>query len=222
MRFHRPARRIALGLGAAGIALGSGGLAIAATALIQPAGALSVQVPAVAVREQNVNAAGRIRVALPKTSVGVNGTVDVGNLPENSTGQLEVAPSAAPAPGVPHLVKFGPWVQINNGQTVTVADVTGSGVFSGLHLASSLNGQPGNGLVTVSVDGVSVFSWDVGWANYTGTGGALSGATFAGLDYINYFPPKGLAFGKSLVVTVTNNNGGSASYWADVWYATKG
>ena len=123
MRFHRPARRIALGLGAAGIALGSGGLAVAATALIQPAGALSVQVPAVAVREQNVNAAGRIRVALPKTSVGVNGSVSVNNLPENSAGALEVAPQSTGANAPDQYTTASG----NNGGTYTVLPPPPSG-----------------------------------------------------------------------------------------------
>ena len=123
MRFHRPARRIALGLGAAGIALGSGGLAIAATALIQPAGALSVQVPAVAVREQNVNSAGRIRVALPKTSVGVNGSVSVNNLPENSAGALKVAPQSTGANAPDQYTTASG----NNGGTYTVLPPPPSG-----------------------------------------------------------------------------------------------
>ncbi|MHB1712891.1 MAG: hypothetical protein ACYCV7_16095, partial [Acidimicrobiales bacterium] len=64
-------------IGLAGILAGSallaagGGLGVAALASAQTAGALSAQLPAVGVREQNVNSAGRIRVALPKGSVNV-------------------------------------------------------------------------------------------------------------------------------------------------------
>ena len=94
MRFPQLTHRVALGMGAIGLVLASGGAATAAVSAIQPAGALSAQVPAVGVREQNVNSAGRIRVALPKNSIGVNGSVSVSNLPENSAGHLETSPAA--------------------------------------------------------------------------------------------------------------------------------
>ena len=186
MRFHRPARRIALGLGAAGIALGSGGLAIAATALIQPAGALSVQVPAVAVREQNVNAAGRIRVALPKTSVGVNGSVSVNNLPLNSAGRLQTQNGT----GEPHFVVSG-----QDGITAPVDIVNvqnSSGTLTALEVnsASTSGGAyPANvARVTVLVDG------HVAMTQTTGGGCCWMSTPDWGWDFSGGSPSYGLGF----------------------------
>ena len=123
----RPTRHLALGLGAAGLVLGASGASVAATALIQPAGALSVQVPAVAVREQNVNAAGRIRVALPKTSVGVNGSVSVSNLPLNSAGRLQTQNGS----GIQQFATTQNGDPVNPGSTVDIVNVQGQGRFQG-------------------------------------------------------------------------------------------
>ena len=226
MRFHRPARRIALGLGAAGIALGSRGLAIAATALIQPAGALSVQVPAVAVREQNVNAAGRIRVALPKTSVGVNGSVNVSNLPVTSAGRLQTQNGT----GQPHQAGVGPWVVIPYGQSVTVLDVAGSGTFTGLRAVSNPNSASGytDGLVTVTIDGQIAFQNNISaGAIWSPGGGDLRGGVLGGgnIFAMQYDPPIPLSYHKSLVVTIsaaTHRSSGANMFWADVWYTTGG
>ncbi|MHB1712491.1 MAG: hypothetical protein ACYCV7_14010 [Acidimicrobiales bacterium] len=121
-------------IGLAGIVAGSallaggGGLGVAALASAQPAGALTGQLPAVGVREQNVNSAGRIRVALPSGGVGVNGnvsvnnfpktqavngTVNVGNLPVKN-GQVQVSSSGgAAAPATP--TSYGSVVSCGNG-----------------------------------------------------------------------------------------------------------
>ena len=221
MRFHRPARRIALGLGAAGIALGSGGLAIAATALIQPAGALSVQVPAVAVREQNVNAAGRIRVALPKTSVGVNGSVSVKNLPVNSAGRLQTQNGA----GVTAMAS-GAYTVPASSNPVTVLDVSGSGTFESMNVMAYNQYWPNDYFsVAVFTDGVLAFDRNVGalccWA--------LSPSVFSEAQPNNfrsmYFnaPDGGFAFHHSLqveILNVTPNTPSSFSGVYHIWYST--
>ena len=217
MRFHRPARRIALGLGAAGIALGSGGLAIAATALIQPAGALSVQVPAVAVREQNVNSAGRIRVALPKTSVGVNGTVDVGNFPK-SIHQSSYQAAAG--------------LQLNSGQSRTVLNVSGPGVLKGAILSDFTGAAYCYSIIT---DGNVVASGDTGTAAYLG-GFSNNGMYRSVWDpqasgrfptlvkgwATEFTPPGGLPFQHSLQVVLSGcpyiSQAQSGSY--SIWYTT--
>ena len=150
MRFHRPARRIALGLGAAGLVLGASGATAAATDLIQPAGALSVQVPAVAVREQNVNSAGRIRVALPKGGVGVNGSVAVSNLPVNSAGRVQTQNGN----GTAELAQTSWGATFSSAPTVLV-DVTGSGIFKGANLSDFAN----NNCLAIqgSIDGMGFY-----------------------------------------------------------------
>ncbi len=211
MRFHRPARRIALGLGAAGIALGSGGLAIAATALIQPAGALSVQVPAVAVREQNVNAAGRIRVALPKTSVGVNGSVSVSNLPVNSAGRVQVQNGN----GTPGYQRFGPWVNLPGGDaTTTVGSVSGKGILRGMEISISpyygSSAEPA-GYVNLYVDGKVVYSVDVAWGQSINGDNPAVGEGHLGQNggnsSLHFFPPGGYAFGQGVQVQFFNYTG---------------
>ena len=227
MRFHRPARRIALGLGAAGLVLGASGATAAATDLIQPAGALSVQVPAVAVREQNVNSAGRIRVALPKGGVGVNGSVAVSNLPVNSAGRLRTAPSSG---GTSYGARSGPWFQVSASSPVTLTDVQGRGVFhgvvmvvgTGLGNGSGFNcGQPG-GFVTVTIDGHVAFDGDGCWGadGYYGASSALGGSNNGSSGELHFFPPGGMAFQKSLVVTVSGDSGVAAQVWAQAYYTT--
>jgi hypothetical protein len=199
MRFHRPARRIALGLGAAGIALGASGATAAATALIQPAGALSVQVPAVAVREQNVNAAGRIRVALP------NGTVNVGNLPVNSAGRVQVSTGPATAASVPHEAMQSPLIP--NGATVTVVSLSGPGVFTGLE-ESNVNGAAGCLNATITIDGNAVFNDGSSGLNGGAPGGFLQSPYWGGQAGNFYFyPPNGMNFARSFLYTQTNHCG---------------
>ncbi len=208
----RPTRHLALGLGAAGIALGSGGLAVAATALIQPAGALSVQVPAVAVREQNVNAAGRIRVALPKAGVGVNGSVSVNNLPENSAGQMQTASNLNQTS---HEIEWGTGNITSTPQTAL--NVSGAGVFDGFEVAT---GSQSALVVSVKIDGNTVF--------YDGTNGAgccLGGSTPVwgsnSPSEMYFYPRIGLPFEHSLVVTIALNYGPATGANGRFWYQTQ-
>ncbi|MHB1787588.1 MAG: hypothetical protein ACYCS7_15920, partial [Acidimicrobiales bacterium] len=80
--------------------------------------------------------AGRIRVALPSTGVGVNGNVSVSNLPTNAAGRVQVQNGT----GEPHQAQSGPWVTLKPGQIVTVANVTGAGEFDGLFAAQTVPG----------------------------------------------------------------------------------
>ncbi len=188
--------------------IAGGGIGVAAVAALSPAGALSVQVPAVAVREQNVNAAGRIRVALPKTSVGVNGSVSVSNLPLDSAGRLQTQNAS------------GPWHQAFGGSSnvgsnpVTVASVTGAGVFKGFQLAiaNATNGYA-NVYVTIYADGQVVFSRSVFaficcWPS-TPTMGAEN---LPNARSMWFYPPGGIRFTKSLRITLQqpNQNGGQS------------
>ncbi len=158
--------------------------------------------------------------SLPPVNVSVSNTptVNVGNLPENSAGQLRVT-SGGPA-GTALQSGVGPWYGVNPGQTVTIANVSGSGTFTGLTARASAYGSPEPGIVTVIADGSTAFTWNIGWYPYTGAGGALSGWQSSGMGGINYFPPEAISFQKSLVVVIQNYTGATVWYWSDVWYTT--
>ncbi|MHB1711054.1 MAG: hypothetical protein ACYCV7_06590 [Acidimicrobiales bacterium] len=228
-------------IGLAGIVAGSallaggGGLGVVALASAQPAGALSAQLPAVGVREQNVNSAGRIRVALPSGGVGVNGsvsvsnfpktqgvngTVNVGNLPLNSAGQLKVTSGAATASGVPHQASVGPWLGLSPRQIATIVNVTGSGTFTGLRALTQNSGT--DCWVQVTIDGHVPFSQACSWGAYYAPGsGPMSGGIVPGNGYeINYNPSVPLTYSKSLMVTIQNSGANGDGFWADAWYTT--
>ena len=232
MRFPRLTHRVALGMGAIGLVLASGGAATAAVSAIQPAGALSAQVPAVGVREQNVNSAGRIRVALPKGSIGVNGSVSVSNLPENSAGRVKVQNGS------------GAWHQVFGGASNVgstphpVVSVSGAGTFKGLQM--SIQGVGTNGInnvyVTVVADGQVVFSRS--WFAYvccwssTPVMGATSPnasiATPAATGMLGhsasmwFYPPGGIAFSHSLQIDVSQPGAtGGQSDDVFAWYSAR-
>ena len=199
MRFPKLSRHAALGLGAMGLVIASSGVTALASNLASPAGALSVQVPAVAVREQNVNAAGRIRVALPKTSVGVNGSVSVNNLPENSSGRLQV--SAQPATG--GFARVSDQVLSGNGAPDTVVNYTGSGVLTAMQFWGWFGtaSTPGDWCVNVYADGNPAFSdciFNVATAFSTPFYGG--GSTVGGHHYLYFSPAAGVPFEHSLVI----------------------
>jgi hypothetical protein len=209
MRPRQLSKRLALGAGALGMVLTGGGVATAALSAIQPVGALTAQVPAVAVREQNVNSAGRIRVALPKNGVGVNGSVSVNNfptsmsvnnLPVNAAGRLRTQPAAAASQVPDH---FYTSVNLNN-SSATPVDLTGSGKLR----ACEVEGQGGPQVnVAVLVDGAIVWNastsggccWastpDFGWT----TGGGGQPVTW-------YAPPGGISFQHSLQIVVSSSS----------------
>ena len=224
----RLTRHLALGLGAVGLALGASGASVAATALVQPAGALSVQVPAVAVREQNVNAAGRIRVALPKTSVGVNGSVSVSNLPLNSAGRIQTQNGS----GIQQLATTQNGDPVNPGSTVDIVNVQGQGRFQGFDIGTS--GPAGGGYVQVLIDGHLVYADGIGVpATTDGGGNGTSNTGCCGLGIpgvwgtvttdglgVYFLPPGGFTYHHSLVVLVGNGTSSSFGITGRVWYTT--
>ncbi len=219
MRFPRLTHRLALGMGAIGLVLASGGAAAAAVSAIQPAGALSAQVPAVGVREQNVNSAGRIRVALPKGSLGVNGSVSVSNLPENSAGRVKVS---AGAPGEPYTAVFGGTVP-DNGQPTTLVSLAGRGMLKGL-VAGNVSGDS-NEIFILTIDGHTIlndgqngYAW-LGDSSFWG-GNSSAPADCSSCYAMHFFPPGGLAFSKSLVLQAMPTQGHADTTYARVLYTT--
>ncbi|MHB1711052.1 MAG: hypothetical protein ACYCV7_06580 [Acidimicrobiales bacterium] len=214
-------------IGLAGILAGSalvaggGGLGVAALASAQPAGALSAQLPAVGVREQNVNSAGRIRVALPKGGVGVNGNVNVSNFPKTQAVKVtNFPPSGAAGTGVPHMATQGPWFTLNPGQTSTLVNVTGSGTFIGLTAAVDSTAGP-DCWVHATIDGNTVFTGNCSWGVYNS--GIYGGTSVYGSREVHFTPPTPMKYSKSLVVTITSVATTSPNqYWASAWYTTNG
>ncbi|MHB1786326.1 MAG: hypothetical protein ACYCS7_09265 [Acidimicrobiales bacterium] len=178
--------------------------------MIQPAGALSAQVPAVGVREQNVNSAGRIRVALPKTGVGVNGSVSVSNLPVNSAGRVQTQNGT------------GQPLQFNGSQSVgtnpvTMLQVAGAGVFQGIMVTEDSGAVPN---VIVTIDGRVAFNRSTAgsgccWINSPEWGSAL---TPAGFNSMYFTPNPGFSFHKSLTITVSNTNNKTGNFTWRGWY----
>lgn len=191
-----------LGIGAAvGItAFGPAHVAAAATARTAP----------VPVIEQNLNSAGRIRVALP------GGFADT-----------------AGGPG--YLIQT-PWQSDCNGCWITPWSATGPGIFRGmaLDISSFCNyncGPAEDGLVQVIVDGQQVFYMWFSWAGGTwDTTGSILGGTFQSpcgqCSTMHWFPPGGITFQHSLQVMLMPSaccglsGANTAAYFGQVWYTT--
>ena len=205
--------------------VGGAGAGTAALALSHSAGALSLQAPAIAVREQNVNSAGRIRVALPSGGVGVNGTVavsnfpktvNVGNLPTNAAGRVQTQNGRGASE---YASGYTPGLA--EGHSVTIANVTGTGVFKGVEMGTDANSPFAR--VTVIIDGRTVFSHSVGihyWFPNTANFTSGQGLNANGGWSLSFFPPGGFAFHKSLVVTIANQDFGSQAQTFDTRYDT--
>ncbi|MHB1711960.1 MAG: hypothetical protein ACYCV7_11240 [Acidimicrobiales bacterium] len=214
---------------------GGGGLGAVALASAQPAGALSAQLPAVGVREQNVNAAGRIRVALPKGGIGlsgnvsvnnfpktqgVSGTVNVGNLPTNAAGRVQTQNGR----GQSQLAQA--WAVTINNAGITPVNVSGSGVFKGLVLSAYQDGNAGCNFAFVTIDGRQMLGDTIGGASAFGsTNPAVGGSNpnGGGMNFLYFTPPGGLPFHSSLNVHLSNGCGGQTSPIAyRIWYTTGG
>ncbi|MHB1787452.1 MAG: hypothetical protein ACYCS7_15210, partial [Acidimicrobiales bacterium] len=204
------------GLLAGAVLVTGGGLGAAAVMTLPAAGAATAQLPAAAVREQNVNAAGRIRVALPSTGVGVNGNVSVSNLPTNAAGRVRTQNGT------------GTWNQASGGSSnvgstpVQLISKSGSGVFQGLQLAVQNAGSTGyaNTYVQVVADGHVVFerSWFAFiccWASSP----TLGATTMPNSRSMWFYPPGGIRFHHSFQVNVFQpaQNGGQAN-GVFAWY----
>ncbi|MHB1504126.1 MAG: hypothetical protein ACYCTL_08445 [Acidimicrobiales bacterium] len=215
MRFPRLTHRVALGMGAIGLVLASGGAATAAVSAIQPAGALSAQVPAVGVREQNVNSAGRIRVALPKGSLGVSGSVSVSNLPENSAGRVKVQNGSG-------ATEFAQAWNVPLTSSMTVVNATGSGIFKDATLSAYQDGNAGCAGLNIWIDGQMVFNEALGSAPLFGVTNPVEGGANpdnGGNNYMYFTPTGGLPFHKSLVVQIGNwCQGQSLPIAYRIWY----
>ncbi|MHB1487759.1 MAG: hypothetical protein ACYCS7_06985 [Acidimicrobiales bacterium] len=210
MKWFALPHRVGLAGMLAGTALLGGGLGTAAIATLPAAGAATAQLPAAAVREQNVNAAGRIRVALP------GGSVNVGNLPVNSAGQLQVAPPGVSPAHLPQACGNG-----LGASPATLLSVGGPGVFRGIVLWT--NGPVVT--VNISVDGQSWMSstggLNTGIADNT-AGGSVGNSIIGGppgSSNFHFFPPSGLGFAHSLAITATSPNG-PAAFCSQLWYTT--
>ena len=229
MRFPRLTHRVALGLGAIGLVLASGCAATAVVSAIQPAGALSAQVPAVGVREQNVNSAGRIRVALPKGSLGVSGSVSVSNLPENSAGRVKVQNGSVPETS--HMAQGGVGNLAPGGAPQTILYVSGPGVLKGAILSDFTGGAY---CYQIYTDGNEVAGGDTGSAGYL-SGFAHNGFYRSVYDpqahglttpvtgwSTEFTPPGGLPFAHSLKVAVEGCSYSSSDQggWYGIWYTT--
>ncbi|MHB1712892.1 MAG: hypothetical protein ACYCV7_16100, partial [Acidimicrobiales bacterium] len=234
MKFLRLPKTIGLAGILAGSALlaGGGGLGVAALASSTQAGALSAQLPAVGVREQNVNSAGRIRVALPKGGTGlsgnvsvnnfpktqsVSGTVNVGNLPTNATGRLQTQNGR----GITQMASGQYTVPSGNQATVTVLNTTGSGTFKSLNVMAYNQFYPNDGFsVAVFTDGVLAFDRNVAasccWAQSSSVWSEATPNNFRSM-YFNA-PDGGFAFHHSLKVEIINVNGPSFPSFSGVYH----
>ncbi len=174
---------------------------------------------------------------LPPVNVSVSGTptVNVGNLPTNSAGQLRVQNEG----GTGHFARVGPWAQVGAGTTVTVANVTGPGVFKGVSfdIGSSCGCNWMDGVLQVTIDGTmymnDALDW-FGWPNGCPGGmnsctnspptwyndpGVMGGGIATCCDYVQGYwnPPGGLPFQHQLVVAIVPDWWGQGNFPANVW-----
>ena len=205
--------------------VGGAGAGTAALALGHSAGALSLQAPAIAVREQNVNSAGRIRVALPSGGVGVNGTVSVSNFPKTQpvSGTVNVGNLPSTSAGTSHLASAFFTV---TGNPTTLLNVSGNGVFKGIGIGDNLSGNGCNASLTlvITIDGQNVFSdgapLAAGW--FGSTSYLSSAVNNQGGWGMQFWPSGGLPFHQSLVVKAYDGCGISMNTVSRIWYTTGG
>ena len=207
--------------------IGGAGAGTAALALSHSAGALSLQAPAIAVKEQNVNAAGRIRVALPNGGVGVNGTVSVNNFPKTQpvTGTVNVGNLPTPQNSTTGNSQFTQdWnVPLTAGVTYTPLNLSGSGVFKGFQLTAYQDGNAGCVVAFVNIDGRNVFGEGLSEASLFGATSPIEGGTNAGNsgnNFMYFTPPGGFPFHASLNVNLVSNCGPPAPIGIRIWYTT--
>ncbi|MHB1488850.1 MAG: hypothetical protein ACYCZM_15125 [Acidimicrobiales bacterium] len=219
MKWFALPHRVGLAGMLAGTALLGAGLGTAAIATLPAAGAATAQLPAAAVREQNVNAAGRIRVALPSTGVGVNGNVSVSNLPTNSAGRIRV--STAPA-GEPNTAFFNGSVP-NSGRPTTLVSLNGPGVLKGF-VAGNSSGD-NNEFFILTIDGHTILSDGQNGYAWLGDSSVWGGSTTpppycSSCLAVHFFPPGGLNFTHSLVLEAEPTQGHADATYARVLYTT--
>ncbi|MHB1711961.1 MAG: hypothetical protein ACYCV7_11245, partial [Acidimicrobiales bacterium] len=143
----------------------------------------------------------------PKTQ-GVNGTVNVGNLPVNSAGQLKVAPTGSAATTTSSSTAFSGTIYLSN-SSPTVLNVTGSGKLLAIDVKSQ-NGQQvrmniySGGAQAWSQSTAGGCCWaptpDFGWS------GASGGSSMW------FTPPSGLSFQSSLRIVLQSSANVTAQY----------
>ena len=161
--------------------------------------------------------------SLPPVNVSVSNTptVNVGNLPINSAGRLRVQNGT----GTSVASVYGPWGSLTTSSQapVIIANFAGPGIFKGATWWSTeVNCNPFDGTVAIYVDGATVLSaaWsNFAWPSANGTWGtpgqgsnffggasesALGGSvgTWCQSPTGHFFPPGGLPFQHSLVITM--------------------
>ncbi len=191
-----------LGLGMAMVA-GGGivGVASISSTSVASAATSNAQAP-IPVVEQNLDSAGRIRVAAPT----------------NANGQVQTSNGNAAATAMTNGCALC-WVRVWPNQTVTLDNIQGSGVFTGLVIDTcecwDNNNNP-DGVITLTIDGQTILN---GWmsqfgANWLRGSNELGGqwCTFwnCGGAIMHFFPPEGISFHSSVVVT----------YWRYAWAGT--
>ena len=184
-----------------------GGLGLVTLASTTMAGAATAKAGSpLPVVEQNLDSAGRIRVALPT----------------NQIGQVQISHGNAANTAV-----NGPWAVVGNYQTITMASIQGPGVFTGLTLntdAWACGCWNPDGTVTVTIDGQVVFNNVLSWigANWmSGEGGMIGGQWEPGFwstcGLMFWWPPGGIAFQSNVTVTFDDWNNNPEYVWTNVF-----
>ncbi len=171
--------------------------------------------------------------SLPPVNVSVSNTptVNVGNLPINSAGRVQVQNESASSQGV----FYGPWTNVPQGQWYTLVNVSGAGELTGMQVANSVPGGScgyvGDTLVIVIADGNLAFrswvSWATYWSQNTGGGSVYGGSSPCQGDgpwfSLHYFPRSGIQFEHSLVVETNSsgNGNGPMQLWANIFYTVQ-
>ena len=201
---------LAMGVGAVLIAVGSGvGLSSMAPVATAGAATANAQSP-IPVVEQNLDSAGRIRVAVPT----------------NPAGQVQVSN------GGPMATDFqGPWRVVQPGQSIGIAGFNGPGEFVGMTVnsygwANGCNCGSPDGSITVTIDGQTVFNAAQSWlgANWlTGDGNVMGGQWYPGwcgngpCASSFWWPPGGISFQNNVTVSWYNYTGNSEYVWIDTY-----
>ncbi len=200
---------LAMAVGAILIATGSGiGLVTLTSASTAGAATSKAQAP-IPVVEQNLDSAGRIRVAGPT----------------NPGGQLQVSNGSAAATSF-----NGPWVTVGCcGGSNVMASLQGPGVFTGFTIntygwACGCWNPDGN--VTVNIDGQTVLSENLDWfGSWLNEGPVIGGSWRPGgwcgggpCATAYWWPPGGISFQNNVTITYNNWTGNPNWCWVDAYH----
>ena len=184
---------VAFAIGSIMILMGAGAGLVSFTTVTTASAATAKATTPIPVVEQNLDSAGRIRVALPT----------------NANGQIQTSQGDAGATILTNNCWLC-WAQVGRGQTATIINFQGQGVFQGIQFDTCLcwggNNNP-DGVITIYIDGQVVLNGWMSWygANWMQQGDVLGGefCTFwncAGAT-MHWWPPGGISFNQSIVVT---------------------